>query len=261
MKRPIARFVVVLAVCIFFVAPGAALGLTAEEILKKSISENLTGGFRLSLKINVEKGKKKTAKHVLWVMGQVDEKSGAFFIEFEAPEESKGLRFLFHVEDNKVVDAYMYLPATGKTLPIATDDPEADIGGTGLTVGDLQSLAPQGSEKAKIDREEKVDGKDCYVITMTPKGETGPRSMWVLKEGYQVIKSLQMGKNGKPERIFKVAEFFKTDQGKIFPRKEIITVPGKKLRITIVQENAVFGIEIPKETLDAKTFGKHKWRI
>ena len=261
MNRTIIHFLLILVGYIFFAAPGTALGITAQEILKKSLSENLTGPFRMSLQINVEKGNKKIKKHVIWVIGQVSEKRGTFFIEFDAPEESKGLRFLFRVENGKLMEAFMYLPATGKTLPIATNDPEADIGGTGLTVNDLQALAPQGNENAKIEREEKVDGKDCYVISMTSKGKTSPRYIWVLKNGYQVIKAMQMGKNGKPERIFKVVEFFKTDQGKIFPRKEVITVPDKKLRITIIQENAVFGIEIPKEVLDAKTFGKYKWRI
>ncbi len=43
----------------------------------------------------------------------------------------------------------MYLPATGRTVPLAVDEPSADLGGTGLTMDDIQGFMPQRVKQRK----------------------------------------------------------------------------------------------------------------
>ena len=58
-----------------------------------------------------------------------------------------------------------------------------------------------------------------------------------------------------------MVEFFKTDQGKEFPREEEITIPEKKIKMRLRQENAVFGVEIPEDLTDPGKFGIFRWKL
>ena len=108
-----------------------------------------------SLTIKSFKGKKAISDHALWAMGRVEQPVTSFFVDFEEPKDSKGLRFLFQTENGKEPRAFMYLPVTGKTVPLGLDDTSVDIGGTGLSLEDLLVFVPKPGETESILREEK----------------------------------------------------------------------------------------------------------
>lgn len=250
----------ILAVLLVFCG-SSVFAATAQEILKQVAEKNFGEAFRIALTIETTKGSKVIARHSLWLMGKVSPEKSSVFLEFDRPEESKGLRFLFKVEADQKPKAYMYLPATGKTLPLGLDDSGVNIGDTGLAMEDIQSLVPNAGDKAEIVKEEKIGKRDCYVIKVISSTNKPDKIMWVSKEDLFVIQSKQIGKNGKPDRIFKVVDFFKTQDGKTFPRAEEITIPDKGIKVRVTQESAVFGIEIPSEVFDPKKFGKFPWRV
>jgi hypothetical protein len=251
-------FVACFAVLICF--PSGLFALTAPEILEKVGKESLGESFRLTLSSKTIKGNKTISSHRLWLMGKLGKETGSFFLDFEEPEESKGLRFLLKVALGKEPMAYMYLPATGKTLPLAIDDPSVDIGGTGLMTEDIQGFMPAGDEKSEIVKEEKSDGRECYVIRVSRPGEKDQRLIWVTKNNFIVLRSETLNPEGKVTRALRVVEFFQAAEGKEFPREEEITIPGKDTRIILRQEQAVFDVEIPAEVLDPATFGTFKWK-
>jgi len=240
--------------------PSGVFALTAQEILDKVGKESLGESFRLTLSTKTMKGSKTVSSHRLWLMSKLGKDTGAFFLDFEEPEESKGLRLLLKVTLGKEPKAFMYLPATGKTLPLAIDDPSVDIGGTGLMTEDIQGFMPSGDEKSEIVKEEKIDGRECYLIRVSRPGEKDQRLIWVTKKNFVVLRSETVNPEGKVTRALRVIEFFQTDDGKEFPREEEITIPGKDTRIILRQEQAVFGVEIPEEVLDPATFGTFKWK-
>jgi hypothetical protein len=240
--------------------PSGVQAMTAKEILDQVAKKNFSESFRVALTIKTVKGKKTTANHSLWVMGKIDQQETRFFIDFEEPPESKGLRFLFETEPGKEPRSFMFLPVTGKTVPLGMDDTSVDVGGTGLSVEDLQGFIPKPGEKESILREEKCNGSDCYVIAIEMAEGKGQRQLWISKEDFLVLKTQQIDPRGTVVRTFQVTEFFKTDQGKQFPREEEITIPAKKVRIVIRQEHAVFGIEIPSEVVDPEKFGTFQWK-
>ncbi|MEW6351558.1 MAG: outer membrane lipoprotein-sorting protein [Thermodesulfobacteriota bacterium] len=238
-----------------------AHAMTAQEILDKGFRENLGESFRVALELTSPQDKGKAVKHAFWFMGRRTKDKSSYFVDFDQPEESKGLRFLFVVPTGGKPEAYMYLPASRKTLPLVMDDSSADLGGTGLTMEDLRAFIPEGDKDASIVKEEKIDGRDCYVIKI-PNGEgKGYRLTWITKDGLLGIKTQHVGMNGKPTREFRVVEFFETEQGKVFPREEEITIPDKRIKMRLRQEHAVFGIEIPDEVMDPKQFGTFRWKI
>src|SRR5271157_5015057 len=230
--------------------PASIHAITAREILDQVGKQNFNENFRMSLIIKTSKGNKLISNHVLWLTAKVQEGKSSFFVDFEEPRESKGLRFLFLQAPGKEPSAFMYLPATGKTVPLAVDDPSVDVGGTGLTTEDLQGFIQQTGSQEELLREDKLDGRDCYVIRIPISENKGERLLWISKDGFLVLKNQQLDAQGKVVRTFKVTQFFKTDEGNDFPRQEEVTVPSKGIRINVKQEFAVFGIEVPAEVMD-----------
>ncbi len=258
LRNYILRFIPVFLLIAAFHMPSYAI--TAREILEQSVKQNFSESFRIPLTVKTYKGKKLASESVLWLMGRMRDKGGDFFIDFDQPKESKGLRFLFQMREGEKPKAFMYVPSTGKTLPISMENQSLDLGAAGLTVEDIQGFMPKGGEEESIVKEEKVDGRETYMIRVKLPDNGGRRDLWVSKKDLFVIKSLNYDGQDKLQRTFRVIEFFKTEQGKDFPREEEITVPAKNIKIHVKQDGAVFGAELPDEVLNPETFGTFKWR-
>jgi hypothetical protein len=249
-----------LLVLVVLVFPVNVHAMTAHEILERVAKESFGETFRISLTVKTLKAQKLKSNHTLWLMGRAKDDNAKIFIEFDEPKESKGLRFLFEIQGEKEPKAFMFLPATRKTLPLAMNDPSMDVGGTGLTMEDIQGFIPQKGEQETLLKEEKIDGRECYAIQVTlPEGK-GRRLLWISKNDYYVVKSQSTDSNGKIKRTFRVVEFFKTEKGKEFPREEEIVIPDKHVKIILRQDNAVFAIELPDELTDPEKFGTFNWK-
>ena len=88
----------------------------------------------------------------------------------------------------------------------------------------------------------------------------GERLAWVSKQDFTIVKSQEMDFSKKINRTYRVVEFFKTEDGREFPREEEITIPKKNVRILVRQENAVFGVELADAFFDPQKFGTFKWK-
>jgi Outer membrane lipoprotein-sorting protein len=253
------RTKLLLFIAIFFI-PVVAQAMTASEILERVAKENFGDTFRIPLTVKTFKSGRLKSNHTLWLMGRTKDHSTSIFIEFDTPKESKGLRFLFEMLGDKEPKAFMYLPATHKTLPLDMNDPATDIGGTGLSMEDIQGFIPQKGEQDTLLKEKKADGRECYVIRVELPGGKGDRMLWVSKKDFFVVKSHVTDPHGKIKKTFRVVEFFKTEKGKEFPREEEINIPGKHIKIRLRQDSAVFGVDLPDEVMDPEKFGTFKWR-
>jgi len=253
-------FFIALTALALFCFPGRAPGMTADQILEQVVKQNFQETLRVAVELKIFKGKKTLSDHSLWfVVRSLPEKT-TVFIDFDEPPESRGLRFLFVLRPEQQPEAYMYLPATGKTVQLDMDDSSSDIGGTGLTMEDIRIFAPQPGEKGELVGEEEIDGHPCYLIRVALPDKKGERLQWISKGQFKIIRYEHVGEDGKIIRTFRVMEFFRTEQGKEFPREEEITIPEKNLRINIRQEHAIFGIEIPDQLMDPKEFGRFRWK-
>jgi hypothetical protein len=256
-----AKALLLLSVLALFVwIPKESFAMTAQEILEEVVKQNFQESFRVVLTVTTSKNKKSSSEHTLWFMGRTRGSDSDFFIEFDGPKDTKGLRFLMQIAKGQEPKAFMHLPATGKTVALALDDPSMDLGGTGLTMDDIQGFVPGGGETAAILKEEKIEGRDCYVVKVTVPQRNEERMLWITKQGFLVVRTQQVDSAGKVRRIFRVLDFFKTEKGNEFPREEEITIPDKDFHIKVRQEHAVFGVELPDEIMDPEKFGTFQWR-
>jgi hypothetical protein len=246
---------------VLFLLPHELFAMSAREILEQVLKQNFGDSFRVAVSINTFKAKKLVSSKSLWFVGQTQGGRTSIFVDLEEPPESKGLRFLFFLEREKQPEAFMYVPTADKVMPFALDDQSADIGGTGLTMDDVQAFAPQEGQQETVVKEEDVDGRACYRIRISSQETKGERLVWVSKDGFNIVKSQEVDADGKVKRTFRVSEFFRSEKGREYPRVEEITIPGKDVRIEVRQEHGLFGIQIPPELFDPETFGKFHWKM
>ena len=132
---------------------GNVYAITAPEILEQVTKQSLNNNIRVVLTIKAFKGQKVISSHALWLIVRVEEGNLSYFLDFYEPKESKGLRFLFLEQAGQEPATYMYLPATGKTMALALDDPAFDVGSTGLTTEDFQAFFSKSQPEETV-REE-----------------------------------------------------------------------------------------------------------
>jgi hypothetical protein len=236
--------------------------LTAREILKESAKNNLFDSFRMGVNVKTFKGDKLLSKHYMWIMGLATPEKTSVLVEFEEPKQAKGIRFLFlypsqgsNSQDRK---GFMYVPATGVTVGLGGKS--SDLGGTGLKMEDFGEVIDSDEATAKILKEEKLGERDCYVIRVKPSNGNPELICWISKKKFLLVKSQQLGRNGKVVREVRALKFFITSTGKEWPRKEEVLVPKKRMRIIAEKVAGVHGIQIPSQLMDQKTFGAYQWR-
>lgn len=256
-KRYLVGALVFACLCVY--APLNAM--TAREIVEKAQKNQFGESARASVQIETFQGEKKVSQHSVWIMGQIEKDETIIFLDFIEPADSKGVRILCMIKPDQEPRGYMYLPATNETFPVDVQDPGTDIGGTGLAMADLRPLIPEKDETQTILKEEEVNGLPCYVIQISAPNSTEQRLAWITKDRFDLAKLEQKTADGKIQRTMRVVEFFESKDGKRYPREEEITLPQKGMKIKIRQDNAVFGIVIPDELTDPKSFGSYKWQI
>jgi len=234
--------------------------LTPEEIMDEATQRCFGESFRAVLSVNMERAGKLVSKRVFWLMGRMNKSMAALFLDFQEPEEVKGLRYLVQIPVDKDSSAFMYMPAAGQTLPFEGDSSSVELGGAGFTMDDISVFVRRGNEKLVIEGEEKVGNRDCYVVRASFAKSKGERLLWITKKDFIFVKSQTLDANRKVKRIFKVTELFRTADGRDLPRKEEIIVPETKEKITLTQEHLIFGIATPDELWDPITFGAFRWK-
>jgi hypothetical protein len=239
----------------------ASPAMTAKEIVEKAQKSQAGESFRAAVQVETFRGEKRVSQHSLWIMGQLEKNESLIFLDFTDPEDSKGVRVLCRIKPDQDPTGYMYLPATNESFSIDVQDPGLDIGGTGLTMADFRPLIPQKGEIETLLKEEEVNGLPCYLIQIAAPEGKEQRLVWITKDRFDLTKLEQKTTDGKIQRTMRVVEFFEAKDGKRYPREEEITLPSKGIKIKVRQDNAVFGIVMPEELTDPKTFGNFKWQI
>lgn len=240
-----------------------ASALTAREIIDENAKRYRMESFRVGAEITNMKGTRVISSHFLWIMGMSDHEMTSLFVEFDEPEEARGMRFLLRFPatgGSSTSKAFVFIPATNAEVPLKPGDSH-DVGGTGMTVDDFRGFVPAADGDLKLLREERIGDRECYLIVVsTPSGQPTNR-IWISKQHFLVVQTQTLTADGTVEREFRVSEFFVGQDGKMWPRKEEILIPKDGVRIIVDQQGGVYNITLPEELFDPAAFGKFQWRI
>ena len=141
-------------------------------------------------------------------------------IVFQDPASMKGTRFLTIENPGKDNDQWIYLPSLGKVRRIAASEGSGSFMGSDFSYDDISSADRDANlDNHRILREEKYQGKDCYVIESTPKDSGYQYSKmieWIDKDNFVTYKVELYDKKGTQVKLLEIPEL-KEVQGRLAP--------------------------------------------
>jgi len=115
-------------------------------------------------------------------------------VNFLSPADVRGTKTLLIEHSAADDDIWIYLPAMKKVRRLVASNKKDSFVGTDFSYGDVIGHKVEDWNH-KVVRQEKVDGRDCYVVESTPKrpevaDNTGysRRVSWINKESYIALR-------------------------------------------------------------------------
>ncbi|MBL7716318.1 MAG: outer membrane lipoprotein-sorting protein [Bdellovibrionales bacterium] len=204
-----------------FLAGSAQAGapLTAVEIAKKSFSASKVADsksdstFRLINASGQERVRKTTGSTKL-IPGTTDNQR---LVIFESPADVKGTKTLLIEHSKGDDDIWIYLPAMKKVRRLVSSNKKDSFVGTDFSYGDVIGHRVEDWNH-KLLKEEKVDGRDCYVTESTPaRPEVGENSGYskrtgcIDKESFIALRGEAFDLNGALLKKFAARKIQKVD--------------------------------------------------
>lgn len=216
------------------------LGLNAQNypsgksILDK-VDNNMSADTRvMTAKMEINSARAtRTMEMKIWTVG--DKKS---FTEYLSPAREKGTKML--KVNNQL---WIFSPSTDRVIQISGHMLRQSVMGSDLNYEDMMRDKPLQEEyKADVTAEDVVNGRKCWVLTLTaivPDVNYYSQKLWVDKEQNVVLQSQQFAKSGKLLKQINFSDVKKI-QGRWYPmtfvyKDALKDGKGTKLTITDIQ--------------------------
>lgn len=164
------RIATLSAALIFAADMASAQTPSAEEIMKRNFTTSkftdstADSTMRLINKDGKERVRESTGVTKL-ISGTTDNQR---LITFLSPSDVKGTKNLLIEHSNKEDDIWIYLPALKKVRRLVASNKKDAFAGTDFSYGDIIGYKVD-EWNHKLVKEDKVNGKDCWLIESTPK--------------------------------------------------------------------------------------------
>jgi len=202
-----------------FVPQVLAETLKAEDIAKKSFSASKIADstsdstFRL-INSNGQERIRQTTGQTKLIAGTTDNMR---LVTFLSPSDVKGTKTLLIEHTGKDDDIWIYLPALKKVRRLVSSNKKDSFVGTDFSYGDVIGQRPEDWNH-KIVKEEKIAGKDCWVIESTPKTDQikensgySKRVGWIDKESFVALQAEAYDLQGQLLKKFFARQVEKVD--------------------------------------------------
>lgn len=221
MRRISLSCIVMLLLCLW-VAPLVGSEDGYQIMLK---SHNLDKGkdqkANFTMELIKKNGKKRIREVTYWKLECGDEDKSLMY--FRKPAADEGTAFLTWEHKNEDDDQWLYLPALKKVRRISAAEKHKSFMGTDFSYNDI--AAPHPDEFVhKPSGEEKVDGKDCYLVESIHKTYTGDKDYknrkkyqyskilsWICKDNYILMKARMFDEQGHDDKEFHARDIKKID--------------------------------------------------
>jgi hypothetical protein len=193
--------------------PLQGLALTGEEAMRRSQAAFLYPGkdfkARVMMKLVAKDGQERVRE-----LTMLRKNAGApggeqkYFMYFFQPADVKGMTFMTYKYPAKDDDRWLFVPALNLVKRIAAQDKRSSFVGSDFTYEDVSGRDIEDDVHA-IEREEKVGGRDCYVVKSTPKAgdaDFGHKLTWVDKANFLPLKEEQFDKRGAKYKLYTADE-------------------------------------------------------
>jgi len=197
---------------------GAGMALQAQTLTGRAIMDKVynrkTGDDQISnltMTLINRSGEKRVRKLKQFIKDNgTIEKKIMFFV---APADVKNTSFMDWSYDNsdKNDDQWIYLPAIKRVKRISSDDKGDYFMGSDFTYDDLGDRKLD-DDTHKLLREEKLDGKDCFVVESVSKDEDYIYSKtitWVMKDNFIGLKKEFYDEDGALMKVLHMKKYEK----------------------------------------------------
>ena len=225
----------------FWATPALADGMTAQQIVDKSLERN-TFGFQnaianITLKLVSKRGSERIRE--VEIKSIEREGLGKSLVRFHAPADVAGTGFLLLENADADDDQYLYLPALGKVKRITGSQRNQRFMGTDLTYADMESRDLKNAALKRL-ADEKVGGNDTFVIEAIPKdgsdSQYSKTVSWIHKSSFVPLKVDFYDKRGKLLKTLKVRRLEKKEGNWISTDSWIKNIQKKTQTFMIVND-------------------------
>jgi outer membrane lipoprotein-sorting protein len=241
--------VTMLVLAALLVVSGAALAQspTGREILDElTFSTILSGSGSAELTMITENAKGAQRSYSLKIYVQMNDEGDAQFLEYLAPADVRGTKFLSIKPTDGENQMWLYLPALGRERRIAAHMTGDSFMGTDFTYDEI-SFNFDYEEDYGVQRlqDQREQGVDCYLLELTAQGSGALYSkvrMWVWKDKMVPVKVEFYGANDALAKTLTLSDF-QLVSGELIPHNVVMAdnIQGTRtiLELTKVSQEAV----------------------
>lgn len=177
-----------LALCVLLLAPDAAwANETAQQIAERALENNTFTASNARAELDLEVSKQGKVRRKRRITTKIKREKGELrsFVEFRAPADVAGTKFLSVEKKGDEAEQFIYLPAFKKVKRVVGTQRGRSFMGTDFSFADLDG---RDVEEARWKRlpDAAVGGQDCFVIEGVPLKPTeddyGKSVLWVHKK-------------------------------------------------------------------------------
>ena len=187
-----------------------AQDLNGREIMKKVYNRNTGGDRKAELNMilvnKFDDERERELKQFNRDFGEVEKK----IMFFTSPQDIRGTSFMnWSYEDERADSQWIYLPALRKIKRISSENKSDYFMGSDFTYDDLGERKVD-EDTHKLIGDEKVNGKECYIVENIPKEEDYMYSKtitWVSKENWIGLKKEFYDNDGELLKTLTVKDY------------------------------------------------------
>lgn len=242
MKRII---IIVLLLISTFLLARENVNLTSIELLKNSIDISTPKTMVITTEqiVYFYTGKKETFEIKSW---SKDGNDKMLFV-YQRPRRIRGNKFLF-LKDG---DIWAYFSKTGRIRRIASSAKKSKMQGSDFSYEDVSMMSSLVEDFfSEIIKEEKFEGKNCYVLELKPKDKKkisyNKLLCWIDKKDY-VLRKMEFYNDNKLSK-FMIQKDYKKNKNYLIPYTTIM----KSVKNDTKTESYIKKIEVDVEIQDRK---------
>lgn len=193
--------------------PFNAFALNAEETMKKSQAAFFYQGrdfkARVIMKL-ISKGNQERVRELTMLRKNYGESGGnqKYFMYFFQPADVKDMTFMVYKYPGRDADRWLFVPAINMVRRIAAQDKRSSFVGSDFSYEDVSGRNLEDDTYAIV-KEEKLGGKDCYVIKSSPRVadvDYSYKISWIDKVNFLPMKEEYYDRRGELYKVFSADE-------------------------------------------------------
>ena len=201
--------------------------LTAKQILDSIEGKgSLAGNGRAVVEMVVERGKSQKLNRVEVMRSDDGNGTTKQLVEFLAPADVRGMKFLSITAPGEEDQMWLYLPAVGSERRIAGSAASGKFMGTDFTFEEISASAKTW-EPYKPERmpDETVDGQKCYVLRLMPESGNlpyGAVTIWIWQENVLPLRIEFFNNSKKLQKVMTFSDLKKNKSGEWQPHTIVL---------------------------------------